>query len=151
MKEIIKDTLATTGLGDEGWNYLDDKYDVINYKQSVSLELNEKTGIIERKVTDWKVVDCRDMEDGPGNPLMLYEHKIYKGIEYIRREGRVLVGCLAGISRSNSIAAGILMKHYGHSLESALDLIRKKVEFALIEPAHINALKKLEKKWKHEV
>ena len=127
--EIIPDKLATWGAGDEGWDYMDDKYN-----------------LIQEKIIDgvkWPVVDCRDMEDGPGNPLSLYEKKINLGVEKIQKHGRVLVCCLAGISRSNGIAMGILMKLKDMDYIDAYGEIRDKVPYAEIEQAHLNALKKI--------
>ncbi len=56
-----------------------------------------------------------------------------------------------GISRSNAIAAGILMKKYGYSCQDALDLVHEKVKIDLIAPTHLNALKELEQKWSDDV
>src|SRR5690349_2091923 len=100
------------------------------------------------KVTDedgnvWPLVDCRDMIDGSGNPLWLYEKKIDAAIHKIENEGKVIICCIAVISRSNSIAAGVLMKKYKMEYIDAIDNVRDKVKWAMMEQAHLNALKKL--------
>lgn len=127
--EIIPDVLATWGAGDEGWN--GKNYDLIEWKE---LEVGGEK---------WPVVDCRDMIDGSGNPLWIYEHKINLGISKIEAYNKVIVCCLAGISRSNSIAAGILMKKYKMEYIDAIGEIKDKVPYADMDQAHLNALKKL--------
>lgn len=124
MKIILEDRLATHALEDLGWDNIEKRYLLIG------------------KIEGWSVLDCRVLEDGPGNPLLLYESLIDSGCMMIDRDGKVLVGCTAGISRSNAIAAGILMK-MGYEYYDALDLVHKKVKTDLIEQAHLNALKKL--------
>jgi len=127
--EVIEGVLATWGAGAEGLGFDE-------------LDFNP----IREKVIDgvkWPVVDCRDMEDGPGNPLSLYEEKINEGITKLEKHGRLIVCCIAGISRSNSIAMGILIKKYGMDYIDAYGEIRDKVPYAEIEQAHLNALKKI--------
>jgi len=61
------------------------------------------------------------------NELGLGPH-IKEGIEFIkknRRRGRVLVHCMAGVSRSSSLVIAYLMS-IGHSLESAKQLVKSK-------------------------
>jgi hypothetical protein len=125
LKIILDDRLATHALEDLGWDSIEKRY------------------LLMGKIEGWTVLDCRVLEDGPGNPLYLYSSLIDSGCMMIDRDGKVLVGCTAGISRSNAIAAGILMKKFKYGYYEALDLIHKKVKTDLIEQAHLNALKKL--------
>lgn len=129
MKEILHNILATHALEDRGWDGVEKRYLLIG------------------KIGGWTVLDCRVLEDGSGNSLSLYESLIDAGCLMIDRDGKVMVGCTAGISRSNAIAAGILMKKFGYSYHDALNLVHEKGKTDLIERAHLNALKKLEKKW----
>lgn len=129
--EIIDGVLATWGAGGEGWNYMENHYDFLQWKE------------VEVGKEKWPVIDCRDMNDGPGNPLWLYERKINDGVAKIEKHGKVLVCCLAGISRSNSIAAGILMKYKKMEYMDAIAEVQDKVPYAMMEQAHLNALKKL--------
>ena len=129
--EIIPDVLATWGAGDEGWDYMLDRYNLIQWKE---LEVGGEK---------WPVVDCRDMIDGSGNPLWLYEKKIQAACDRINWHGKVIICCIAGISRSNSIAAGVLMKKYKMEYIDAIGEVRDKVPYADMDIAHLNALKKL--------
>lgn len=129
--EIIPDVLATWGAGGEGWDYMNDRYNLIQWKE------------LEAGGEKWPVVDCRDMIDGNGNPLSLYEKKIDDACMKIDKYGKVIICCTAGISRSNSIAAAVLMKKYKMDYIDAIGEIRDKVPYADMDQAHLNALKKL--------
>lgn len=129
--EIIEGQLATWGAGDQGWSYMHNRYNLIQQKE---LEVGGEK---------WPVTDCRDMIDGSGNPLWLYEKKINDSIFKLETFGKVIICCIAGISRSNSIAMGVLIKWKGMDYIDAYGEIRDKVPYADIDNAHLNALKKL--------
>lgn len=144
MKVIIDGVLATDGIGDLGYDYINDKYNGPEFYppyQKIYL------GFDEFEVDPWPVLDVRTLLDESGNALEQYQELIEKGCQTIDEKGRVLVCCTAGISRSNAIAAGILMKNYRYSYQDALDKVHEKVKIDLIENAHLNALKELEEKW----
>lgn len=128
--EIIPDVLATWGAGEVGYDWRNGHYQLIEHEVVVGGE-------------KWPVVDCRDMYDGPGNPLWLYEKKIDAACYKLKHKGKVLICCLAGISRSNSIAAGVLMKWFKMDYMDAIAEVKDKVHYAMMEQAHLNALKKL--------
>jgi len=71
------------------------------------------------------VLDVRDLVDKFGNSPAATREKIEQGVRLLREGRRVIVCCDYGISRSNSIAAGILASFGGLSLEQA---IRRVVE-----------------------
>lgn len=144
MNQIIDNVLATIGLADEGYDYMKECYAGPDFIFHLP---NGPQSITDHEEQRWKVLDCRYLEDGPGNPIQAYELLITRGCDYIDKYDRVLVGCTAGISRSNAIAAGILMKKFGAKYQDALDLVHEKVKTDLIERAHLNALRKLEKEW----
>ena len=129
--EIIPNVLATWGAGDEGWSYMHNRYNLIQQKE---LEIGGEK---------WPVVDCRDMIDGSGNPLWMYEKKIQTACDKIDHHGKVIICCIAGISRSNSIAAGVLMKKYKMDYIDAIGEVKDKIPYADMDQAHLNALKKL--------
>ena len=57
---------------------------------------------------DAVILDVRDFYDGPGNKPKDVWKRIKQGFDIIQSGKRCAVQCTAGISRSNSIAAGIL-------------------------------------------
>lgn len=123
MKKITE-YLATHGIGDDYYPHTENQ-------------------LLTGQVIDgWTVLDCRDMLDGSGNPLSLYKSKIEQGLEFIKKGSRIVVCCGAGVSRSNAIAAGILM-FLEHSYQDALDVIHEMVKIDLIDIAHLNALRRL--------
>jgi predicted protein tyrosine phosphatase len=54
-----------------------------------------------------------------------------------------LICCVAGISRSNAIALGILVKYFNMDFYEASELVKEKVPQANISPEHIEKLKKM--------
>lgn len=87
--------------------------------------------------------DIRDrMLDAP-NPIYVYRRLVIEAIELIKQYGKVVICCSAGVSRSNSIAIGVLVKHFGFSFEQACDLVRRNVPIADISACHLDKLKGL--------
>lgn len=124
MKVIKEDYLATHGIGDRCYPHTKEQL----------LTGNEVDG--------WTIVDCRDMLDEGGNPISLYKEKIDQVLEFLKQGKKVVICCGAGMSRSNAIAIGVLMKR-GYDFEEARYHVHDKVKIDLIDQAHINALKHL--------
>lgn len=57
---------------------------------------------------DAQVLDVRDLIDRDGNSVEVIADKIQEGVAYLKQDLTLVVCCDYGISRSNSIAAGIL-------------------------------------------
>ena len=74
-------------------------------------------------VFDAKVLDVRDMVDGPGNSERSVREKIEEGCKYIKDGYRTVVCCDHGISRSSAIAAGILATLESVPLDEAVLMI----------------------------
>ena len=55
---------------------------------------------------------------------------------------RCLIICDTGISRSNSIALGVLVEYYGINFYDAWDIIKEKIPISQINPPHIEFLKR---------
>jgi protein-tyrosine phosphatase len=91
----------------------------------------------------WPVSDVRDLDDDDSNSLEDYEKKIDLAWELIEKQGRVVICCVAGISRSNAIALGVLVKYFDMDFYDAWELVRQRVPRANINPSHISKLKKL--------
>jgi protein-tyrosine phosphatase len=58
----------------------------------------------ELKDDRWPVADVRDLYDYGSNSIEDYDKKIDLAWELIQKHGRVVICCVAGISRSNAIA-----------------------------------------------
>lgn len=74
--------------------------------------INERLGTAPAEealaTPDIYALDVRDMVDKSGNSSKTVRVKVAEGVERLRAGARVVVCCDYGISRSNSIAAGIL-------------------------------------------
>ena len=95
------------------------------------------------QIKDWFLIDVRDMADDGTNKLTVYEKRIDEAVELLDLHCNVVIGCDAGISRSNSIALGVLVKHFKMDFYDAWELVRQKVPRCNIDPSHIRRLKKL--------
>jgi nucleoside-diphosphate-sugar epimerase len=71
------------------------------------------------------VVDVRDLVDKHGNPADATREKIEQGVALLRQGRRLVVCCDYGISRSNAVAAGVLSRLDGVSLEAAVHRVMK--------------------------
>jgi protein-tyrosine phosphatase len=122
---------------------LDDKLatDGIQYSYSYLLEGYYQP---DTKSTDsWKVVDVRRLRDDDSNTLDDYKKYIDLCFEAIKEQGKVAICCSYGVSRSNAIALGVLVKYYDMNFIEALQLIKHKVKKSNIKEIHITKLKKL--------
>ena len=95
------------------------------------------------KIGEFKILDVRKLRDDDSNSLEDYKRLIDEGCQMLDKHRKVVIGCLAGISRSNAIAMGILMQKYGLSFEEAFDVVSDRIKNCLIEPSHLEALKAL--------
>jgi hypothetical protein len=86
--------------------------------------------------TDFWIVDVRDMLDEP-QAMDVYQKKIDHAISCIEKHGKIVICCGAGMSRSPSIAIGVLIKKYGMNFYDAYNLVQDTTPVAEIEPCHI--------------
>lgn len=94
-------------------------------------------------ILGFKVLDIRERILDAPNPTHIYRRLVIEAIELIKQYGRVVICCSAGVSRSNSIAVVVLMKHFGFRFEKACDLVRRNVPIADISACHLEKLKSL--------
>jgi hypothetical protein len=128
LYKILENKLATEGIGQFMYDYLS--------------EGNHQTN--ESTPDSWPVLDARDdLYDNDSNPLEVYEKKIDLAWNLIQKYGKVAICCAAGISRSNAIALGVLVKYFHMNFYDACNLIDSKVPISNIHPGHISQLKKL--------
>ena len=127
--KILDDRLATAGIREFS-------YQILN-------EFMPQTNNYENAVHSWHVLDVRDLYDDDNNALEDYEGKIDSAWDLIQKHGKVVICCVAGISRSNSIALGVLVKYFNMDFYEAWELVKTKVPIANIDPSHIEKLKKL--------
>ncbi len=69
------------------------------------------------------VVDVRVLRDAAGNPPSLIRNKIDEATRCLEDGKRVVVCCDYGISRSNAIAAGVLVRKENISLDESLQRV----------------------------
>lgn len=124
---IIPDKLSTAGMGE--YHYL--------FLQEGSYQPNRESA------ESWRVVSVRHLVDDDSNSIQDYERSIDKAIATINQYGKVVICCSYGISRSNAIAVGVLVKYFGMDFDDAIELVKKMVRKANIKNAHIQKLREL--------
>lgn len=85
----------------------------------------------------WIVVDVRDLKDGPANDIEAVKMKIMIVANLMASGQKVVVRCLAGMSRSNTIACASMMMinldhtwdYYWHKVEKKCPRARQNLEF----------------------
>jgi hypothetical protein len=120
----ITEDLATGGLGHEDYP--------LSYRES-------REGYID----GFRVVDVRMLYDGPGNKLADYRFNIARAVKLLRTGKKVAICCAMGISRSNAIALGVLMKYHKMEYGKACAIIAEKVPTAYIADEHLLALEQI--------
>jgi hypothetical protein len=138
LYQIIEGKLATEGIQQFSYQF----YSEGNYQS------NQFTS------SSWAVVDVRDLYDGRysignnyknnnNNTLQDYERKIDLAWEMMQKYRRVVICCVAGTSRSNAIAIGVLVKYFKMPFDEAWKLVHYKVPIADIHYVHVISLKEL--------
>jgi predicted protein tyrosine phosphatase len=136
----ILDNLATHGIA---YNHDENNYYLIS-KDSVSeeeiLTFSEAT---DEDGNKWLIVDARILSDYKANDIQVYLALMNTCSLALKQNHRILICCGAGISRSNAVALGVLVKHFKMDFYDAWELIKRKVPISNIDPLHIVALKKI--------
>lgn len=124
LSVIIENKLSTAGIAENRYEFLLEGIYQPNIKSADS----------------WKVVDVRKLFDNDSNIIEDYKKYIDLAIDAINLHGRVVICCSYGISRSNAIAVGVLVKYFNMDLFESIKLVNQKVEKADINKAHIEKL-----------
>lgn len=89
------------------------------------------------------VLDIREKIVDARNPLSKYKRLVDEACRLLKEHGRLVLCCSAGVSRSNAIAIGVLVRYYGISFEGACELVKSKVPIASPLPCHLKQIKLL--------
>lgn len=106
--------------------------------------INDKIGTasffeIEKKLPgNIAILDVRDLVDKKGNSNSAVFEKVDEGVKLLEKGYKVIVACDYGISRSNSIAAGIIAVKEKITLEEAISEVinktgEKEIKIEMIE------------------
>lgn len=100
MFKIIENKLATEGIAQFDYAVLNEGY----HQQQTEDHTSDDSS--------WIVADVRDLYDDYSNSLDEYEKKIDIVWELLQKHHKVVICCVARISRSNAIALGVLVKYF---------------------------------------
>lgn len=105
---------------------------------------------------DIVVLDVRNLVDKEGNDITEIGKKIEEGLKMLNAADKLVVCCDYGMSRSNSIAAGIIAKRENIDFSEAVDLVidktgEKEIKIGMLDSIQnalsgLNANKKLKQK-----
>ena len=89
---------------------------------------------------DMGLVDVRNLVDKDGNTSEAINTKINESLDQLKKYGKVVVCCDYGMSRSNSIAAGVIAKYESIPFSQAVSLVQKKAPEEGIKLEVLNAV-----------
>lgn len=111
-----------------------------------------KPGIIERYVNceigfidDFRIIDVRTLIDVDNAPSE-YVLNIVRVTSYLELREKVVICSSVGVSRSNAIAVGVLVRYFKMDFYKAIELVISKVAICNILQPHVIALQKLFKR-----
>ena len=95
-------------------------------------------------IDGFRIIDVRMLKD-ESNPVKEYLLNIIRATSWLESDEneKVVICCSAGMSRSNAIALGVLVKYFKMNFYDAWELVKEKVPICSIEPIHIKRLKEL--------
>jgi hypothetical protein len=123
---LILDNLATHGIGEP---------------RIIKGYVNCEIGFIN----DFRIVDVRTLLEGQdnNNPISEYLLNIVRVTSYLEIGEKVVICSYAGVSRSNTMAIGVLARYFKMDFHKAIELVRSKVPICNVLDSHITAVKKL--------
>ena len=124
---LILDNVATHGIGEPG---------IVGHYVDCQIGFIDAFRIIVVRV-------LLNGEDNNNNNLSEYILNIVRATSYLEIGEKVVICSCAGVSRSNAIALGVLVRYFKMDLYRAMDLVISKVPICNILHFHIAALKKL--------
>lgn len=100
---------------------------------------------------EYSVVDVRDLIDKKGNSTQIILQKIDSVIELLKQNHKVVICCDYGISRSNAIAIGALVKYFNYDFNEVVKFVVEKTGESEINIELLNSVRWILEKNKKEV
>lgn len=82
---------------------------------------------VVEKDNEIPIVDVRNLVDKDGNSASLVREKIDEALGILKTSEKVIICCDYGMSRSNSIAAGIISRHFSIPFSEAVRMVINRV------------------------
>ncbi len=86
------------------------------------------------------VVDVRDLVDKQGNNSSLIARRIEEAVSFLRANKKIIICCDYGISRSNAIAIGVIVKWLDVSFGEAISITQKTIDTSGIKIEMLNTV-----------
>lgn len=92
---------------------------------------------------EYSVVDVRDLVDKEGNSDQAILEKIDTVIDLLKQNHKVVICCDYGISRSNAIAIGVIVKYLGYDFDEAVRFVMEKTGETAIRIDVLNSVRQV--------
>jgi len=92
---------------------------------------------------EYDIIDVRNLVDKSGNKSAEILAIVDLGVDLIRKNKKIVIACDYGMSRSNSIAIGVIAKSKSFSFHEALNLVKDKIRLDHIKPEVLDAVYKV--------
>jgi nucleoside-diphosphate-sugar epimerase len=89
---------------------------------------------------DVVIFDVRDLVDKSGNTSGYINQKINEALSLLKDKKKIIICCDYGMSRSNSLAAGIISQWKKLSFSDSVELLKKKIDGAGIKIEMLNTV-----------
>jgi len=90
---------------------------------------------------EYTVVDVRDLVDREGNTNQVILEKIDAVVNLLKQNHKVVICCDYGISRSNAIAIGAIVKCFNYDFDEAVKFVMERTEETTIRIDLLNSVK----------
>ncbi len=94
------------------------------------------------KKKDYYILDVRDLVDQRGNKENLIGNKIQEVLVKLNKRKKIVICCDYGISRSNSIAAGVIAKYEGIPFNDAVRQVLTKIDKKSINLSLLSSIRR---------
>lgn len=103
------------------------------------------TGAFEKvkNSSSYVKIDVRDMVDKAGNTEDIVKEKIDRSLIELKKGNKIVICCDYGMSRSNSIAVGVIATSFEIDFSKALKLVLEKTNEKSIKIEVLNVIRKL--------
>lgn len=92
---------------------------------------------------EYTVVDVRDLVDREGNTNQAILEKINAVVNLLKQNHKVVICCDYGISRSNAIAIGVIVKRFNYDFDKAVKFVMEKTKEPAIRIDILNSVRRV--------
>lgn len=92
---------------------------------------------------EYSVVDVRDLVDKEGNSDQAILEKIKAAVDLLKQNHKVVICCDYGISRSNAIAIGVIVKCFDYNFDEAVKFVMERTGETAVNIGILNSVRRV--------